>query len=490
MTKSQNGEFDLDTPWWQPVLLAAMAGGMGWGIRGQYGHETGAMIAGLLVSLTLVFLLCPKVSWMQTARAAALCTMAMGFGGTMTYGQTVGLTHEPALTGNWEALRWGMLGLSIKGGLWIGFAGIFLGIGLGGIRYRPLEMLALMLGAVAAYFLGVYLLNKPYDPANRLLPAIYFSEHWYWKPGLELKPRRECWGGLLFALAVVILYTGWWRKDRLAPRLALWGVLGGAIGFPLGQSVQAYHAWNPEIFQSGFWKGLDPHMNWWNWMETTFGATMGGFLGFGLWFHRRRIQPIGDSNATIPLPVEWILLAVHLSLLVTVEFLSVGIVDALYDIGVVMGIIPIVAIVSGRWWPFLLLFPVTLVPIVGKTVRNLVYDEAAIAPITGWIVYLIVPLLLAAAAAFWLGRSATHRRTGTEFARRALLLNAWMYFCLNYAFFRFPWPWAEWTGRTPNAIVFTICVLGLTAAALMLRRNPVPDTAKPHSGQYSCDASS
>jgi hypothetical protein len=28
------------------MLLAAMAGGLAWGIRGQYGHETGAMMAG------------------------------------------------------------------------------------------------------------------------------------------------------------------------------------------------------------------------------------------------------------------------------------------------------------------------------------------------------------------------------------------------------------------------------------------------------------
>ena len=32
------------------MLLTAMAGGMGWGIRGQYGNETRAMIAGLLVA--------------------------------------------------------------------------------------------------------------------------------------------------------------------------------------------------------------------------------------------------------------------------------------------------------------------------------------------------------------------------------------------------------------------------------------------------------
>ena len=41
-------------PAWQPILLGAMAGGLGWGIRGQYGHETGAMMAGLLVGLLVL----------------------------------------------------------------------------------------------------------------------------------------------------------------------------------------------------------------------------------------------------------------------------------------------------------------------------------------------------------------------------------------------------------------------------------------------------
>ncbi len=32
----------------------------------------------------------------------------------MTYGQTIGLTQDRELVGNWEALRWGMLGCSSK----------------------------------------------------------------------------------------------------------------------------------------------------------------------------------------------------------------------------------------------------------------------------------------------------------------------------------------------------------------------------------------
>ncbi|MBI4559734.1 MAG: hypothetical protein HY706_19260 [Candidatus Hydrogenedentes bacterium] len=470
-------ESETDVGWWQPVLFAAMAGGMGWGIRGQYGHETGAMIAGLLVSLTLTLLLCPRARSLSVARAVALATVAIGFGGTMTYGQTIGLTQNAPMIGNWEALRWGMLGLAIKGGLWIGFAGVFLGMGLGGIRYHWLELLLLMFGVLAACALGLYLLNSPFYPENKSLPAVYFSAHWYWEPNADiktLKPRPEFWGGLLFALATVVAYAGWWRKDGLALRLAGWGVLGGAIGFPLGQCLQAYHAWNVESFSEGLWAQLDPNMNWWNMMETTFGATMGATLGLGLWLHRKRIRFVDDRDVKyLPVAVEWAILVVHVSLLVTAEFLSFPVIEAFYDLGLIIGVLPIMAVVGGRWWPYLLALPVTLVPITGKTVRNLVYESHAINVPAGWILYLIVPLIIATAAAVWFKRQSDAGQTGRDFTRRALLLTTWIYFLLNFAFFRFPWPWAPWTGRTPNGIIFTICAIGLTVLAVMTVRREV-----------------
>jgi len=464
-------------PWWQPVLCAALAGGMGWGIRGQYGHETGAMIAGLLVSLVLVLLLCPHAALLPAARAVAFGTIAMGFGGTMTYGQTIGLTQNAPLVGNWEALGWGMLGLALKGAVWIGFAGLFLGMGLGGVRYRAREILVLMLVLVALYGAGAWLLNRPFDPANKVLPRIYFSADWRWQPDAtpaELKPRLEHWGGLWFALAGAWAWATWARKDRLARQLTLWGLLGG-LGFPLGQSLQAYHAWHRDLFAAGFWAQLDPVMNWWNWMETTFGAIMGACLGLGLWRNRARIAPLTDAAPpSLRPPVEGLLLAVHVPLLLLTEFAEVGLVDRFYDLGLVLGLIPMVAVAGGRWWPFLLVFPLTALPIAGKTIRHLVWEAHAIGPWPGGLLYGVVPLAIMLAAAVLFGRQPAGAPVGRDFARRALLLCVWFYFGLNYAFFRFPWPWQKWTARTPNALVFTLCALGLTVAALTLgrRRNP------------------
>lgn len=462
-------------PLWQPVLLAALAGGMGWGIRGQYGHETGAMIAGLLVSLVLVFLLCPQAALLPAARAVAFGTIAIGIGGSMTYGQTIGLTQNAPLIGNWEAWRWGMLGLGIKGAIWIGFAGLFLGIGLGGGRYPWREMLGIMVAMLLLYGLGVWTLNSPHDPANKILPRIYFSASWYWQPGAgpELKPRPEVWGGQLFALLGAWVWAGWRRRDRLARNLALWGMLGG-IGFPIGQCLQSFHAWNPEFFKTGLWVTLDPVMNWWNWMETTFGAVMGACLGLGLWLNRRHIGRMTEFDAPIKPVIEWALVFVHVTMLVVSEFTEIRWANALYDPGLIIAFIPMIAVTGGRWFPFLLALPITAVPILGKTIQNLAYESHAAGSVSGWLLYGALPLALTTAAAIWFARQTGGGLTGREFARRALLLSAWLYFGLNYAFFHFPWPWAKWTSRTPNAIAFTVCVLGLTLACITIGRRGHP----------------
>jgi len=452
---------------WITVLLAALAGGLGWGIRGQYGHETGAMMPGLLVGLVLVLRLASHLPPLAATRAVAFGTVAMGFGGSETYGQTLGLTHDAPLLGNWDALRWGFLGLAIKGGIWIGFAGLFLGMGLGGVRYRPREIVVLMSALPLLQWIGMQVLNEPFDPANRVLPRVYFSDSWFWEPEAVLKPRREYWGGLLLALVGAWLWAGWRRSDGLARRLMPWGFLGGAVGFPAGQCLQAWHAWNPEVFNQGFWLRLAPYMNWWNWMETTFGFVMAAILALGLLFHRHRI--VAPASAPVA-PAPWVelsLLGLHLTLLLLEEFGSIPFFNALYDPGFLLGWIPMVAVACGRFWPAWVLFPVTLVPIAGKTFQNLVLQEKALGVVPGAVLFLILPLLLAGGMTVgWIRRQSDPGATPTRL-RRALLILAWLYFGLNFAFFRYPWPWTDWTPRTPNALFYLVAVLGITVGVFL-----------------------
>jgi hypothetical protein len=441
---------------------------MGWGIRGQYGHETGAMIAGLLVSLILVMIFCPAGSSLLTSRAVGFCAAAIGFGGAMTYGQTVGLTQNSAVVGNWAALGWGMLGLALKGALWIGFAGAFLGMGLSGIHYRPREMAALLGGLVVLILAGMWALNLPFDPNHRVLPRIYFSSSWNWYPsaGEELKPRREFWGGFLFALLGLILYLGWVRRDRLARNMALWGCLGG-LGFPIGQSLQAWHAWHLDLFKEGTLARLGPVVNWWNFMETTFGLVLGGTLALGLWLNRRRIASLEEpGEVTIPPTVEFTLAGAHVALLCIWEFWSVGPLDDVGDVGVPRSLIPIIAIAGGRYWPYLMALPVIALPILGKTAAEFGVGPAqSLAGATACVGF---PLLVLTGVALYFGRQSVmgERFDARRYLSPTLIIVTWFYFGLNYAFFRFPWPWSHWTARTPNSIVYVICASALTWAAI------------------------
>jgi hypothetical protein len=457
---------------------------MGWGIRGQYGHETGAMLAGVLVGLVLVHLFSPRATSLTAARAVAFFALGISVGGSMTYGQTVGLTHDAELLGNWAALCWGLTGLAIKGGIWIAFGAVMLGMGLGDKTYRPLELALLLIAMLLCMFLGVYLLNTPFDPATHQLPAVYFSDDWYWEPNANLEPRPEQWGGLLAALGTLIAYVGVIRKDRLAIRLAAWGFVGGAIGFPLGQCLQAYHAWNVESFQQGWFAVLEPNMNWWNAMEITFGTVFAVVLALGLWMNRGFVAAEQQTPAIlISEPIEWLLVIIHVAALVAWNFAEIPALDRIADLALTMIIIPVIAVVAGRLWPYLVTLPIVAVPIAGKTVRQLCYDEAAIGLIAGYTFYLIIPLAAALAAALVLARRWDCRPSSRIFSRWALLLATWLYVGLNFAYFHYPWPWQSWTGRTPSAIVFGVCSVILTLTALCANRL-ILATANAHDDKH------
>jgi len=447
---------------WVAMLFTALAGGMGWGIRGQYGHETGAMLAGLLVALVLVYLFGYHLSSLSAARAVALATVAIGFGGSMTYGQTLGLTQDAPLIGNMAALRWGLLGTFIKGSIWIGYFGLFLGLGLGEKKYTMIEMALALIVAIFLLYLGIYVINEPFDPSNRKLPSIYFSDHWHWEPGETLKPRREQWGGLLFALGWLIAYTGFIKKDLLARNMVLWGMLAGGLGFSLGQSVQAYHAWNVDWFQMGWLASIEPNINWWNMMEITFGAVFGCVLALGLWCNRHHIATNrSDEPIKLGFKTELGLMAIHIFALVTWNFMSFSTFDWFADRALTMGLIPLLAILGGRIWPYFVCLPITALPIAGKTLRQLAYRTDDISLLFGWLIYFIVPLALVTWFAIKLIQCPDKKLNGHLFSRRTLIISTIFYFVLNWAFFEFPWPWSDWTARTPSGIIFIICAAGL-----------------------------
>ena len=319
--------------------------------------------------------------------------------------------------------------------------------------------------------------NEPFDPAEGKLPWIYFSDHWHWEPNKpDLEPRRERWGGLLLALVGTVVYLQY-KRAVLARNLALIGFIAGGLGFCLGQSVQATHAWNLEAIDR--WLGpVAPHINWWNMMETTFGLIFGAGLGFGVWLNRRRlanadeVAGASDAASSVVSPIaEAVLLTLHVAALAAWNFCSYRPFDYFADLAVTMGVIPAVCVLAGRYSAYFVALPIVALPIAGKTLRQLScnLNPPFIEPAQGWIVLFAMPLLVTTIAA-WLLAMGQSSQSARHFARWVLLLTAWLYFWLNFAFFELPWPWQNATVRTPNAAIFFACAVLLTGLSLWSRR--------------------
>lgn len=236
---------------------------LGWGLRGYIGGgPLGAMIPGAMVALVLCRLL--GIGSARSALVAAFGAVGVGFGGEMTYGQTVGFVREPATT------AWGLLGLAVKGGVWGLLGGAVLGAGLElgpQVRRRlPWGLGGLVAGTAA----GWALVNQP-----RL---VYFSN-------LLDRPREEVWFGLL-AGAIVFLAT---LRNHSATRFAVAGSLGGFVGFGVGGT------W---IYAGEFSGPTFAWVPWWKLMEFTFG----GLFGLALAWAALRLPRAADLKDS---PESW-----------------------------------------------------------------------------------------------------------------------------------------------------------------------------------------
>jgi hypothetical protein len=126
-------------------LATALALSIGWGIRGNFGHEYGAMLPGALAAMAAV-LLGSRPDWL---RAVPLFGMfgALGwlFGGSISYMQVIGYTHS----GHSASVLYGFACLFVIGFLWAALGGAGTALPAVAERRRLVELLP-PLGAVLA----------------------------------------------------------------------------------------------------------------------------------------------------------------------------------------------------------------------------------------------------------------------------------------------------------------------------------------------------
>ncbi|MFM8394172.1 MAG: hypothetical protein ACKOB4_09640, partial [Acidobacteriota bacterium] len=303
------------TPHRQAVILPLLSGlamSLGWGIRGDYGHEAGAMLPGALVALAIV-LTAGREDWLARAGTLAMLgAVGWAFGGQMSYGIVIGYTAASTLAD----VVYGYGSLFLIGALWGGIGAGVLALGLTWKRERleafvlPLVILYALwsilnlttivarlearwsfhdtdwVAAAAALLVGglFYLRPGPKREAARLMLAL--GGGWWVGFGLltlllglrMTPPRSDNWAGCVGLFLALAIYL-WREGNRAALLLVLYGLLAGGLGFAVGDFVQMLGraGWGP-IGQHEALQQLD----YWKWMERLFGLIMGCGLGFGV----------------------------------------------------------------------------------------------------------------------------------------------------------------------------------------------------------------
>lgn len=238
------------------ILFPALAMLLGWGLRGHIGGGPfGAMIPGAMVALCISLLLELPVT--TTSVLLVFGVSAIGLGGEMTYGQTLGLLRDP------DTVLWGTAGTTLKGAMWGLTGGAVLALGFVFMRTQKKTIITAFIFLILGVFVGFKLINDPM--------LLYFSD--------PVKPRPESWAALLFGAIFLLAYLKIKipaSEFKLIFRYAILGMIGGGLGFGLGSLWMVLGSHLPEVVYSDWWKA----------MEFTFGFLFGAFLGYATWLSR------------------------------------------------------------------------------------------------------------------------------------------------------------------------------------------------------------
>jgi len=319
---------------WPVIVVSALSLSIGWGIRGNFGHEHGAMIPGALAAMAAVLAIGRDDWHRRIAFFGVFGAIGWAFGGSMSYGHVLAYTHS----GDPPNILYGFGCLYLIGFLW----GALGGAGTALPAYLNRERLTGLLPPIVWFFAVLAIHDLTYEPLNawlalqRGLPlpggAQFRQEeplYWYdsdWTTALigvlvpltyRLVRRRADEGtSLMLHLAV-----GWWVGFLIFPVLLHWrmtpprgdnwagcvGLVGGALvychrtgltGVSLATLVSGF------VGGVGFslatalqilWLRTGWSTNWHSVLEQTYGFVNGIGIGLAMILAARHATHVSDD---------------------------------------------------------------------------------------------------------------------------------------------------------------------------------------------------
>jgi len=261
------------------LFFVALILGLGWAIRGHFGHEWGASWAGGMAALAVLTVAKRKDWSLRMPVLTALGAIGWAVGGMMSYGLLVGYCRGNEF-GN---VLYGYTMLLVVGGLYGFIGGGLFGLGLESTEEKKPKWASLFTEMVAGAWI--------------VWGFLIYQLEWLMTP-----PRSELWAACLGAGAALAWHLR--REGYLrALRVAVYAMIGAGFGFAFGNFIQTM----------GTISGIS--YNWWNVMEFTLGFCGGLGLVYAV-VTRDWPESVKPSKTANWLAVLFVILAIPLTNLI------------------------------------------------------------------------------------------------------------------------------------------------------------------------------
>ncbi|WP_152050408.1 hypothetical protein [Tautonia marina] len=253
MSESRTNQDATSLSLWDRIgrsLFVALAVGLAWGIRGDFGHSIGAMYPGAALGLAFAWVSGQRSLHRWMPIVAALSAMGIGSGGTMSYG----LLHGYAQSDTFLNYSYGFLTLFLQGSAWGTFGGALIGLMLERQPLRTSEWL----GLLGSLFVGGWLVS---------LVVVNFL-------GFQINPPRNNISVAFMGAALGQLIWLAYNNKSIGLRGAVLGYLGFGLGMAGGRLLGNL----ANVFQGVY----NYSINHWNVMEVSCGMIGGFIFTFGM----------------------------------------------------------------------------------------------------------------------------------------------------------------------------------------------------------------
>ena len=216
------------------ILLVLLSLSIGWGIRGNYGHEAGAMIAGTLAAMAAA-LMSGREDWRQRLPYFAFFgALGWGFGGSISYMLPPSYTE----TGHLATQVYGFFATFFEAFLWAGLGGAATAYAAVEEREKLTAIFRPLLWVFGIWAVQYVIQDTPFDFQDRLFAA-FGADRTDFRQRDPLYWLDSEWLEALLALAALCAFDLWDRRFSKFRQLVLFTLGGAAIGWGIQQLLAA-----------------------------------------------------------------------------------------------------------------------------------------------------------------------------------------------------------------------------------------------------------